>query len=622
MKSTIIFVFVLWSSLVIPCQATNIDSLEQLVQDILIDPKIEEEQAIQELLKLSNAYLKADAQKALHYAQIALRLAQERQSAIEEMEATTIVSDAYSKLNKLDSAAYVLRSAIHKYTTKNGNKKHLSAVGNLHQYLAFIYNDKSQLLQAAQQLDTAAQYFDRSSDTFRQISAKYNQANILTKLDNYDMAEKAFYEILEISDNPRVRAAVYTSLGISASKQEKHHESIDLYKLALKLKTHLGEPELCYMNIGIAYRKLSQYEQATYYLKLAESQSIQRKNNRALLLINNNMARTLYQNNQLDAALKYLEKTEKQVKKDNLQELMSIADIRTKIYEKQGKWEDAFVSMTKKNSIEDSIKSIEKHKAITEIQAKYEHEKKEKENLRLKTDKALQESTIKLQRNTLWSTIAGIVGLSILSFFLFKRSKERKQSNNLLTQKNKQLEVKKEKIEVLHKELAHRVKNNLFFMSSLLQLQGQSIKDETARQALREGEARLQAMSILHRKLGMENIKDTVHLGKYLQEICDYLKQSFYDNENRFPEIHVQSDELYIDAQAAMRVGIIINELITNSLKYAFQHQANPTIQTEISAGEFGRYTIHYKDNGTGLSENFNFNTTDSLGMKLIDILT
>lgn len=263
--------------------------------------------------------------------------------------------------------------------------------------------------------------------------------------------------------------------------------------------------------------------------------------------------------------------------------------------------------------INDSLFTQQKIAAINDIEVKYFSEKKEAENQLLKSEKSIQAATIKNQRIILVSSFLGVGLLGIILFLLY-----RQYQSSILT--NKQLQEKSDKIETLHGELSHRVKNNLAFVSGLMRMQGRRIENSEAKLAVKEGAMRVEAMSLLHRKLYMRE-GTNIDIGSYLIEICQNLKNT-YPNVQQIPEIYVHSDELMTNGEAALRIGLIINELITNSFKYAFDDQPNPKIEIKITRLANKDYQLIYTDNGIGLPAEFNISSPVTMGLKLINMLT
>ena len=250
-----------------------------------------------------------------------------------------------------------------------------------------------------------------------------------------------------------------------------------------------------------------------------------------------------------------------------------------------------------------------------ELLEKYSSEIKQLENDQLKSAQFHKELTIQRQRNYL--IIGGLIlGLiCMLSFLLWR------QKNNQKTL-SRNLKSQRDQIKILNRELNHRVKNNLAFMSSLLEMQGRRTNFDETRQALKESESRINALSLVHMNLFKDDNDTEVNLESYLEEIVLHLKE-IYDTPEKEILISYNFTDYTIDAEHAMRVGLILNELITNSIKHAFNSIENPLINIETQKID-GKLLLLYKDNGPGIQEQVlvNNEAAESMGVKLISLLT
>lgn len=185
------------------------------------------------------------------------------------------------------------------------------------------------------------------------------------------------------------------------------------------------------------------------------------------------------------------------------------------------------------------------------------------------------------------------------------------------TRQNRKLTEKNSQIEFLNKELSHRVKNNLQFISSLINLQARRLEDGDAKTALTESRNRLQVMSSLHRRLYRRN--DTnIEIGGFLKELTAQLRRSYTTQYNNLIiEVDVK-EKLELDGEMVGKIGLIINELVMNSIKHAFENQPNPQINIQISSTDKNGLCLIIKDNGTGLTEKLDLKKSNSLGMKLV----
>jgi two-component sensor histidine kinase len=142
-----------------------------------------------------------------------------------------------------------------------------------------------------------------------------------------------------------------------------------------------------------------------------------------------------------------------------------------------------------------------------------------------------------------------------------------------------------------------------------------------AKQAVKEGESRIEAMALLHQKLYTKEVETMIDLGEYLSLICTNLKR-IYPLEGEAPKIQLQTGSIKIDGEKSVRIGLIINELVTNSFKYAFENKTNP--QIDIAVNKVGKESLNliYQDNGIGLPAELDIKNSKSLGLKLVHMLT
>lgn len=186
---------------------------------------------------------------------------------------------------------------------------------------------------------------------------------------------------------------------------------------------------------------------------------------------------------------------------------------------------------------------------------------------------------------------------------------------------NETLTAQKNQIQLLNSELNHRVKNNLSFMTSLLEMQGRRSHNLEIKEALKESENRLKALALVHSQLFKSESDTEVNLKKYLQEVTLYLKEIFTTKDKPI-EFETNYVDFQINAEDAMRLGLIVNELVTNSVKHAFYDVKNPMIRINTSINAAGKLSLNYADNGpkriTDLENNL---PAESLGLKLISLL-
>lgn len=263
--------------------------------------------------------------------------------------------------------------------------------------------------------------------------------------------------------------------------------------------------------------------------------------------------------------------------------------------------------------IQDSVEQLDNRKHIAELEVKFETAQKEQVLARqgLEIEKRKQE-----HRSFIWLIvflfllIAGIIG------YLSTKIK----SHRTLEAKNQVILDALSEKELLLNEIHHRVKNNLQVISSLLHLQSKYIEDPTALKAVSEGRNRVNAMSLIHQNLyGKENLA-TMDVGYYLEKLSEALFHSYNINRSRI-ELITQVDPVTVDIDILIPLGLIINELISNSLKHAFPGERKGQIVVQLHQ-DAANLILEIKDNGVGLSAQSDQVRTDSFGMEIVRAFT
>lgn len=174
--------------------------------------------------------------------------------------------------------------------------------------------------------------------------------------------------------------------------------------------------------------------------------------------------------------------------------------------------------------------------------------------------------------------------------------------------------------ELLLKEIHHRVKNNLQTVSSLLNLQSEHIDDEAARAAVAAGQHRVQSMALIHQKLYQRENLAAIEMKEYLSQLGEGLLESFGVNDDQV-QFKIEMEELELDVDSAIPIGLIVNELLTNSLKYAFPDEQKGEIVLLMDVEGEKSLSMTLSDNGIGASEEADPRGT-SFGSQLIKLLT
>jgi PAS domain S-box-containing protein len=173
--------------------------------------------------------------------------------------------------------------------------------------------------------------------------------------------------------------------------------------------------------------------------------------------------------------------------------------------------------------------------------------------------------------------------------------------------------------EVLLREIHHRVKNNLQIISSLLNLQSRGIDNEEVQDVFKESQARVKSMAMVHEKLYQSHNLSRIQFKDYILSLVNNLLQTYLKDPSGI-QLKTSIDDVYIDINTAVPSGLIINEIISNSLKYAFDDDRGEIkISLRKSADE--EMVLKISDNGKGFPQDFDFRSTETLGLQLVNSL-
>ncbi len=253
----------------------------------------------------------------------------------------------------------------------------------------------------------------------------------------------------------------------------------------------------------------------------------------------------------------------------------------------------------------------------------------ERENLLKKSELATEtqlNQSLKLQNNLMlensknetlarWLMIFGMFGFTAFGVNYYRNYKRQKSDNQQIIKQSEELKI-------LMREVHHRVKNNLQIISAMLRMQARSVVDKSAIEALVNSEHRLQTIAMVHEKLYKSENLSGVLLKDYLQELMDVLAKQ---NQNIVPKFHytIQDNaQLTTNLDTAIPLGLIVNELVTNSFKYAFKELENGEINLLIGKANSGSYQLEIRDNGSGFPDGKLPKNSVSLGLKLVNLFT
>lgn len=342
--------------------------------------------------------------------------------------------------------------------------------------------------------------------------------------------------------------------------------------------------------------------------------------------------------NQFSKARPFLTQALKSVSVNSSYQLPQVHQLLFRVDSAAGDYIAAIRHYQVYKTITDTIFNEKKINQLASLQLKFETEKKDQDISLLTAQTKEQQVELKkqeLQRNAM---LAGAAMLLLLVWFVYSRyrvknktalqletqqeiiNNKNKKLEELLAEKEELLAAKNELItekEWLLKEVHHRVKNNLQMVMTLLYTQSAYLKDQQALDAITESQHRIHAISLIHQKLYQSDNLQLINMKGYIHELVDNLKESF-DKEDDI-EITLDIEPLELDVSKSIPIGLMLNEAVTNALKYAFKNGSRKIIAISLLRETQEQFVLTVKDNGKGLPASFDPLQAKTLGLKLIE---
>jgi two-component sensor histidine kinase len=451
------------------------------------------------------------------------------------------------------------------------------------------------------------------SNTSINIGQLYEQQGDFIKA--FDFYDKSLKINTELNDKRGIAQSL-NNLGSIYCLQQNFSKGTAYYQRSLELKKELGDDigvATALNNLGHIYDQQNNLSIALeYYLKsLKIKEEILNKDGVSFALLN--VGSVLLKQGKIEASEGYLLRSLNLAQEVGAPELIrNAAELLSKLYEKQNQHAKALNMHKLFIIMRDSATNINTQKAIIEQSMQYDFDKKEAlAKLEHEKELAIKDVEKKRQNFIIWAISIGLILILIFAVIIIKRLKVTRLQKEIIEQKNKENEL-------LLGEIHHRVKNNLQVISSLLSLQERSIDDVSAKAAILEGKERVKSMGLIHKMLYQNDNYAGVEMDDYAQQLISSLLDSFGMNDSKI-KLDISFSKLKLDVDTAIPVGLIINELVINSLKYAYDKTSTPQLKvnlTETSA----ELLLEVADNGSG-SANALINST-SFGMKLIKSLS
>jgi len=287
----------------------------------------------------------------------------------------------------------------------------------------------------------------------------------------------------------------------------------------------------------------------------------------------------------------------------------------------EGNYKSAMLNHIKFKAHSDSVQSMDQRKKFDELTMRYGAEKKDQDIKLLKQQEVVRQIESQQNKRTRNIMIAVSGLLLIILGLVFNQFRLKQRTNREVNKTNAALQKMIEEKEWLLKEVHHRVKNNLQIMISLLNTQANYLDNDAAVKAITESQERMHAISLIHQKL--YNSEDTafINFNEYVHELVQHIRNGF--SRGSAIEFEIDITNIQLDVAQAVPLGLILNEAISNSIKYGFPDGSQGLVNISITHSiNEDAYILIFTDNGVGFTTHYDLSKMVSFGMRLMQGLS
>lgn len=575
----------------------------------------QEEKVDKNLLEKINKYLYSNADSARYFLNKASRLLDVGTSG--QVEITQLFGVYYGVVSKYDSAILSYQKSADLAKTLGEDEAYIDAIHGIGR----TRSDQGNLAQAEEKLLEALAYYKEHALIEKQADAYSNIGVVLHKSKDLKGAKGLYKKANEI--HPSVHYDALSHLAVAYENENSLDSAIAIYdSLSTVYRKSQNNRKLfnIYSNMAIVYEKMGQNDKMIQYYMESVNLAKQLSYTRGLAGVYHNLVRAHFILGNASVSQAYLDSAYQAASESkDLEIFTKLKGDEAYIAQLSGKYKKAALLYEEFFVLKDSLYAQKQAETVQELNIKYETAANQKRIAELQLaqkDAALSLATSQNQRNLF---ISGFTLLLIIASFLFYQYRTKKKTSDLLSTKNEQISEALAEREILLKEIHHRVKNNLQVISSLLYLQAGSLEDEAAIDAVRQGQHRVEAMGLIHQRLYSADDVRGVDIQGYFEQLCEEIITVFGQEDHEL-DYQVNTNALKLDIDTVIPLGLIVNELITNAIKYAFEGKEEGLLTINVHQAS-DKLIILVKDNGIGMDEEA-LKKTNSFGWKMMRSLS
>ncbi len=573
------------------------------------------------LNNLAGFYFELHPDSSLYYAKEAFAIAEKNAYLQRQAQMLQTIGVAFDYKGNLDSCLFYLGKSLEKYKNLKLPEKQSHVIADI--ALAWYFRGNYEL---AIRNQLAALELRKQAGNKKYISNSLNNLGLAYKArKDYPTAINYYKQSLTIKEETGDNLGIMnTTMNIGSLYQSRLiYDSAYLFaekglQIAIKLNS-TKDIAGCKGNMGDALLNMNRIPEAKKYLAEAENIALVLNYTTCLITVYHAMGNIMVKEGNLTEALVYFQKGLQMSASNNRQEpVLNFTEKLAETYRAMGLPDKALFFKDSSIAVSNRLLNAENLRQINEMTAVYKTNEKEKQIIVLNAENNVVTSLAGRRKKERNYFIAASALFIALAGFAFKAYRDNRKKKDELNRKNLIIEKTLSEKEVLMKEIHHRVKNNLQIVSSLLSLQSNYIKDEQALDAVTDSKNRVQSMALIHQNLYQENNLTGINVKDYIGKLCDNLFSTYNIRPGKIKLIK-EIDNLIMDVDMVVPVGLILNELITNCLKYGFGNNFVDGMIKIILNEKDGSLHLAVYDNGKGFPPGFSEKGGQSFGYIMIE---
>lgn len=602
----------------LPTSSRAGDGVDSLVQ--VLEKEISDDERMETLIRIGRELYSKEPDSALSYLDRAEGIAERIMNRSGTIEISNLKGLAYYTKGEYPKVLPQWKKVLE----MKEEEGEILEVSHIRNNLGQLYQKMGGYADALEEHQKAYRIRDSLGEEEAISESANNLGNVHYVREDYEKAEFYYRKALENlkGNGEDAQTAIYqNNLGLIHQEKGEHEKALDFFKKAYRISQEQGDLTKSAqrsLNIGTSFREMEEFDSAEHYLEGALDHFRTLGNEPVIARVFLAQAELLERQERLSEAI---EKGQRAfVKADSatsLPVMVETTEMLSELYSKMGMHRKAFEKLKMNQELKATLTSKEEEERMDKMEARFNARQKEKELEKLR----MEQEKVQLERERLMLlAFGGGAVFLLLSIFLYFGYRQKKKRNELLAEQNRQVRKQKEEKELLLQELHHRVKNNLQLIISLLNLQTDRINDPEALEIHRNSQNRVRSMGLLHERMHRLSELDRNQFEHFVKELSERLIETYGMEEALELETDIDADGL--GTNTLTPVALILNELLSNALKYGFGEGQSGWVGVTVKPQENGHYMLEVQDNGAGFGDLGNGDGDHAYGLDIVRSLT